>query len=117
VRALSKRYADLYDLHFDAMTEIGVFSGCTEAIASAMLGMLNPGDEVVLFEPYYDSYPACVVMAGAKARFCTLRAPDFAFDPAAFEALITPRTPARAAQHAAQPHGQGLHEGRAARVR
>jgi N-succinyldiaminopimelate aminotransferase len=92
VRALSKRYEDLYGLHFDAMTEIGVFSGCTEAIASAMLGMLNPGDEVILFEPYYDSYPVCVTMAGAKARFCTLRAPDFAFEPAAFEALITPRT-------------------------
>ena len=92
VRALSRRYSELYGLAFDPMTEIGVFSGCTEALMSSMLGLLDPGDEVILFEPYYDSYPVCVAMAGAVARFCTLRAPDFAFDPAAFEALITSRT-------------------------
>lgn len=92
VQALAGRYERLYGLRFDPLTEIGVFSGCTEALMSAMLGMLNPGDEVILFEPYYDSYPVCVAMAGAQARFCTLRAPDFAFDPVAFEALITART-------------------------
>jgi N-succinyldiaminopimelate aminotransferase len=92
VQAVADRYARHYGMHFDPMTEVGVYSGCTEGLMAAMQGLLNPGDEVVLFEPYYDSYPVCVAMAGARARFCTLRAPDFAFDPAAFEAAITPRT-------------------------
>jgi len=92
VQAVADRYLRHYGLRFDALTEVGIYSGCTEGLMSAMLGLLNPGDEVVLFEPYYDSYPVCVAMAGARARFCTLRAPDFAFDPVSFEALITPRT-------------------------
>lgn len=62
----------------DPTREVTVTSGCTEAIAAALLGLVNPGDEVILFEPYYDSYRACVAMAGATANFVTLRAPDFA---------------------------------------
>lgn len=60
-------------LEADPDTEITVTNGCTEALASVMLGLLEPGDEVVLFEPYYDSYRACVAMAGATPRFVTLR--------------------------------------------
>jgi N-succinyldiaminopimelate aminotransferase len=54
--------------------------GATEAIASALLGLCNPGDEVILFEPYYDSYGACTAFAGADRRVVTLRPPDFALD-------------------------------------
>lgn len=57
----------------DPATEITVTCGCTEAIAATMLGLLNPGDEVVVFEPYYDSYRACLAMAGVTPRFVTLR--------------------------------------------
>lgn len=71
---------------------VTVTSGCTEAIAATMLGLLNPGDEVILFEPYYDSYRACVAMAGATARFVTLRGPDFSYDPAELERAVTART-------------------------
>jgi N-succinyldiaminopimelate aminotransferase len=56
----------------DPDREITVTSGCTEAIAATMLGLLNPGDEVVVFEPYYDSYRACLAMAGAVPRFVTM---------------------------------------------
>ncbi len=73
-------------------TQITVTAGCTEAIAACMLGLLNPGDEVILFEPYYDSYRACVAMAGATPRFVTLRAPDFTFDEAELRRAFTPRT-------------------------
>jgi aminotransferase len=61
----------------DPDTEITVTCGATEAMIAAMLGLLDPGDEVVLFEPFYDSYPACVAFAGATPRFCTLRFPAF----------------------------------------
>ena len=56
-------------------TQVTVTSGCTEAICAAMLALLNPGDEIILFEPFYDSYRASVAMAGATPRFVTLHAP------------------------------------------
>ncbi len=67
-------------LAYDVETEITVTSGATEAVAAAMLGLLDPGDEVLTFEPYYDSYPVCVAMAGATLRAVPLRAPTFTFD-------------------------------------
>jgi aspartate/methionine/tyrosine aminotransferase len=76
----------------DADAEVTVTSGCTEAIPAAILGLVDPGDEVVVFEPYYDSYPACLSMAGAVPRFVTLRPPDYAFDPDELRAAFSPRT-------------------------
>lgn len=77
---------------FDMDREITVTSGCTEAIAAVMLGLVEPGDEVILFEPWYDAYPAAVAMAGGVARGVPLRAPDFTFDDDALAAAIGPRT-------------------------
>ncbi|MBX3372470.1 MAG: aminotransferase class I/II-fold pyridoxal phosphate-dependent enzyme [Phycisphaeraceae bacterium] len=77
---------------FDVDREITVTSGCTEAIAAVMLGLVEPGDEVVLFEPWYDAYPAAVAMAGGVIRGVPLRAPDFTFDDDALAAAIGPRT-------------------------
>ncbi len=65
--------------------------GATEAIAAALLGLCDPGDEVVVLEPYYDSYAACIAFAGAQRRPVTLRPPSFAVDPAALSAAIGPR--------------------------
>jgi N-succinyldiaminopimelate aminotransferase len=79
----------------DPDTEITVTAGCTEAIAATLLGLLEPGDEVILFEPFYDSYRACVAMADAVPRFVQLRpGPDgrFGFDPAELDAVVTPKT-------------------------
>ncbi len=81
-----------YALEYDPMTEIGVFCGATEGIASSLLGLLNPGDEVILFEPFYDSYPACVAMAGAVPRFCTLHFPEFEVPMEELRALFTDKT-------------------------
>lgn len=80
------------NLPCDPRTEVTVTAGATEAIAAAMLGLVNPGDEAVLFEPYYDSYRACVAMAGGAPRFVTLRAPDFRFDETSLRAAFTDRT-------------------------
>ena len=65
--------------------------GATEAIAAALLGLCDPGDEVVVLEPYYDSYAACIAFAGATRRPVTLRPPAFAVGPEALAAAIGPR--------------------------
>lgn len=80
-RALSAKYRRDRGLDYAADTEITVTSGATEAIFAAIQGICDPGDEVVVFEPYYDSYKASVLMAGAVPRIVTLRTPDWAFDP------------------------------------
>ncbi len=92
VAAIAGHQKTFYDLTYDPMSEVVVFSGATEGLMSAMLGILDPGDEVVLFEPFYDSYPACVAMAGAVPRYVTLRFPDFALDPDELEAAFSERT-------------------------
>src|ERR687892_1440205 len=75
-----------------AVDDVQITFGATEAIAAALLGLVNPGDDVVCFEPYYDSYAASIAMAGATRRPVTLRPPDWAFDPGALTAAISPRT-------------------------
>jgi N-succinyldiaminopimelate aminotransferase len=72
--------------------DVLVTFGATEAIASSILALCETGDEVVVIEPFYDSYPAVVAFAGATVRPVTLRPPDFALDPDALRAAITPRT-------------------------
>jgi N-succinyldiaminopimelate aminotransferase len=66
--------------------------GATEAIAAAVLGLCDPGDEVIVLEPYYDSYPATITFAGAVRRPVTLRPPDFALDADELRAVAGPRT-------------------------
>jgi N-succinyldiaminopimelate aminotransferase len=66
--------------------------GATEGIAAALLALCEPGDEVVVLEPYYDSYAACITFAGATRRPVTLRPPDFALDPEALQAALGPRS-------------------------
>ncbi len=65
-------------------------TGATEAVAAALLGLVDPGDEVVVLEPYYDSYVAVIQIAGGVRRPVTLRAPDFRLDLAELEAAVTP---------------------------
>ncbi len=83
-------------------------SGATEAIFSAIQGVCDAGDEVVLFEPYYDSYKASVAMAGAVPRVVTLHAPDWTFDPRELEAAFTDRTRVLLLNTPHNPTGQGL---------
>jgi N-succinyldiaminopimelate aminotransferase len=94
-QAIAAHQQRFYGLAYDPDTEVLVTAGATEALAGALLGLLDTGDEVVLFEPMYDSYQACIAMAGAVAKPVTLRpGPDgvYGFDPAEFAAAITPKT-------------------------
>lgn len=90
--AISDHQRRFYDLAFDPDTEVLVTAGATEAIAATLLALLEPGDEVIAFEPYYDSYAACIAMAGAKRVPLTLRAPSFRPDLDELRAKITPQT-------------------------
>jgi aspartate/methionine/tyrosine aminotransferase len=90
--ALAAKYRRDYGLEYAADTEFTVTSGATEAIFAAIQGTCEPGDEVVLFEPYYDSYRASVAMASAVPRFVTLHAPDWRFDPEEIARAFTGRT-------------------------
>lgn len=92
VTAIASHQLRCYGLSLDPMSEVCATAGATEAIAAAMIGLLDPGDEVVLFEPFYDEYPAAAAMAGAVVRVVTLRFPTFALDESAFRAAITGKT-------------------------
>src|SRR5690242_12560472 len=92
--AIAAHQKAFWGLDYDPDGEILVTAGATEAIASAMLALCEPGDEVVCFEPYYDSYAASITLAGAVRRRVTLRAVDgrYRFDPAELRAAFGPRT-------------------------
>lgn len=92
--SIARWSSDYNNLTCDPATEITVTSGCTEAIAAALLGLVNPGQEVIVFEPFYDSYRACLAMCGAIPKFVTIRpTPDgFAFDPDELKAAFNCNT-------------------------
>jgi N-succinyldiaminopimelate aminotransferase len=93
-QAISAHQQRRYGLEYDPDTEVLVTAGATEAIAAAVLAFAGPGDEVVLFEPYYDSYAACVALAGARRRTVTIErdGSGWGFDPDALERAVGPRT-------------------------
>ncbi|MFD7593322.1 pyridoxal phosphate-dependent aminotransferase [Kitasatospora sp. NPDC059812] len=90
--AIAEHQQRFHGLSYDPDTEVLVTAGATEAIAATLLALLEPGDEVIALEPFYDSYAACIAMAGATRRPLTLRAPDFRPDLDELRTLITPRT-------------------------
>ncbi len=92
VAAIADHQKRFYGLEVDPAAGVQVTFGATEAIASALLGLLEDGDEVVVFEPLYDSYAAGIAMAGGRRRVVTLRPPDWSFDPAELTAAVTART-------------------------
>ena len=90
--AIAEHQQRFYGLTWDPDTEVLVTAGATEAIAATILALCDTGDEVITFEPTYDSYSATIKMAGAVEKPILLNAPDFTFDLAALEAVITPET-------------------------
>jgi aminotransferase len=76
----------------DPATDITVTCGATEGMIAAMLGLLDPGDEILIFEPFYENYSPDAIMTGAVPRYVTLREPDWTFDPDELRAAVTPRT-------------------------
>ena len=91
--AISEHQQRFYGLDVDPATEVIVTAGATEALTATLLALIDgPDDEVVVFEPYYDSYAAAVALAGARLRTVPLRAPDFQPDLDQLAAVVTDRT-------------------------
>jgi aspartate/methionine/tyrosine aminotransferase len=91
-QAVAAHYRRTQGLDFDWAREVTVTSGATEALAAAFLGLIEPGDEVVLFQPLYDSYLPIVRLAGGVPRLISLRPPAWRFDRAMLEAAFSPKT-------------------------
>jgi aspartate/methionine/tyrosine aminotransferase len=77
--ALSNKYKSFYNIDYDPENNITVCCGSTECMISALLGVINEGDEVVIFEPFYENYGPDVILCGAKPVYITLKAPEFSF--------------------------------------
>ena len=91
-RAVAAHQARHYGLDLDPDRQVLATTGATEGIAAALLALVNPGDEVVVLEPFYDSYTAMIQMAGGVRRPVTLRAPDFRLDVDELREAVTDRT-------------------------
>ena len=91
-QAIADHQRRFYDLEVDPDTEVLVTTGASEAIAAAMLALVEPGDEVVLFEPYFDHYATSIALAGGRRRVVRLQEPDLHFDVADLEAVVGPDT-------------------------
>ncbi|QKG26611.1 pyridoxal phosphate-dependent aminotransferase [Actinomadura verrucosospora] len=94
--AVAEQRLERYGLSYDPMTEVYATVGATEGIAASVLALTGPGDEVIVFEPYYDSYAAVIALAGAVRKPVTLRPVEgrFTFDPDELRAAVGPRTKA-----------------------
>src|SRR5215218_1074966 len=90
--AIAAHQRRFHGIELDPDGEVLVTTGATEGIAAALLALCEPGDEVVTFEPYYDSYAACIAMAGATRRVVTLRPPEYAVDHEQLAAAFSDRT-------------------------
>ncbi len=90
--AIAEKYRRWYDMSVDPDTEITVTCGATEAMAATFMALVDPGDEVIILEPFYENYGPDAVLAGAKPVFVPLTAPDWQLDLDRLAASITPRT-------------------------
>lgn len=93
-QAIAAKAADFNGLHHDPEREITVTCGSTEAMIATLLAVINPGDEVIVFEPFYENYGPDILIAGATPRYVTLREPDFTIDPRELRAAFSSRTKA-----------------------
>ena len=91
-RAIADKTKRFYGLDLDPDREITVTCGATEAMMATLLAVVEPGDEVIVFEPFYENYVPDAAMSGAKLVFVTLRPPEFGFDVAELRAAFSPRT-------------------------
>ena len=107
--AIAAHQLEHYGIGLEPTREVLVTTGATEGIACALLGLVDPGDEVVVLEPFYDSYVACIQMAGGVRRPVTLRAPEFRLDVAELRAAVSDRTKLILVNSPHNPTGTVLH--------
>jgi aspartate/methionine/tyrosine aminotransferase len=91
-QAIARKFERLYGPKIDPEREITVTCGSTEAMIATLLAVLDAGDEVVAFEPFYENYGPDAILSGAVARYVRLRPPDWSFDPAELAAAFSSRT-------------------------
>ncbi len=91
-QAVAEHQRRFWGLEFDPDSEVLITAGATEAIAASVVALAGPGDEVVIFEPFFDIYPADIAMAGATRRLVQLHPPEYSFDPDELAAAFGPRT-------------------------
>jgi N-succinyldiaminopimelate aminotransferase len=108
--AVAEHQRRFYALEYDPDSEIVVTTGATEAVAASMLALVEPGDEVIALEPYYDSYVAAIAMAAGVRVPLTLRPPDFRLDVDALRSAVTPRAKVLLVNSPHNPTGAVLHD-------
>lgn len=93
-QAIADKYQKFYGMEVDPERQVTVCCGSTETMLSTLLAVLNPGDEVIIFEPFYENYgPGCII-SGAEPVFVPLEPPDFTFEPDRLAKAVSPRTKA-----------------------
>jgi aminotransferase len=92
--AIAAKYRKWYGLDYDPEREITVCCGSTEGMIASMLAVTNPGDEVIVFEPYYENYGPDTLLCDAQRKLVSLRAPDWTFDPDELRRAFSPKTKA-----------------------
>ena len=92
--AISAKYTKTYALDYDPEREITVCCGATEGMIATLLAVTNPGDELIVFEPFYENYGPDALLCGAERKFVKLHAPDWHFDPDELRRAFSPRTKA-----------------------
>lgn len=105
-QALAEKYRRFYGMAIDPEREICITCGATEAMITAMIGSVDPGEEVIVFEPFYENYGADAVIAGASPRYVTLREPDWSFDESELSAAFSNRTRAIVLNTPSNPTGK-----------
>src|SRR2546428_3022294 len=107
-QAIAEKYRKFYGMEIDPDRHVTVCCGSTETMLSTLLAVLNPGDEVIIFEPFYENYgPGCMI-SGAQPVFLPLQPPAFAFDPHPHARAVCPRTRAIGFNSTNKPTGQVL---------
>jgi aspartate/methionine/tyrosine aminotransferase len=92
--AITAKYLRSYGMEIDPQREVTVCCGSTEGMIASLLAVTNPGDEVIVFEPYYENYGPDTLLCGAERKFVQLRAPEWTFDPDELRQAFSPRTKA-----------------------
>jgi aspartate/methionine/tyrosine aminotransferase len=92
--AIAAKYRKWYGMDYDPEREITVCCGATEGMIAALLAVTNPGDEIIIFEPYYENYGPDAFLCDAHRKFVRLRPPDWTFDPDELRRAFTPKTKA-----------------------
>ena len=108
-QAIAEKYRRWYGMEVDPDRDVTVTCGATEAMAAVFLALIDPGDEVIIFEPFYENYGPDAILAGAKPVFVPLEPPNWTFDPDRAAQGVQREDQGDRRQHAAQSDGPRPH--------